>query len=176
MVRFTAILNNILGYYQHIPQIKKKVLTDFIKLKESRLLLKTFWSLATDPRLELRHQGLLALNLAFLSSLRMSCNLKTFESTLKFKKQKTVADSNLKSDYIFLFDPELRSMMSQDTELAKLDSLDKSHIQADQFIETYLKNSKEVLNSKVEVINFIRKGALISSLENSLENTKSRQV
>ena len=106
----------------------------------------------------------------------MVYNLKTFESGSKSLKQKTVADSHLEENYIFLFDPDLRPMSTGSGELSQLNSLDKSSIQADQFIETYLQNSKECLTLNVDMIDFIREKALTTSLNNSLDHTRSRVV
>ena len=89
------------------------MLSDIVKLSDFRHLLKALWSMATDPRLELRYQGLQALNIIFLSAIRLSSNLKVTD-LVTTSKEKTISDASLKDDYVFIFDSNFANLSGSD--------------------------------------------------------------
>ena len=98
--------------------------------------------MATDPRLELRYQGLQALNIIFLSAIRLSSNLKVTDLVTN-SKEKTISDASLKDDYVFIFDSNFANLSGSDDTSQTLKGVDKSLFKIDEYIGTYLAHCKE---------------------------------
>ena len=186
VVRFTAIMNNILANYGHLEDLKTATFGDFFRNSaKSRLQFRTFWELIKDPNLERRHQGLLALNLIFLNGYRMRSNV-----ALEYKnllKRGLFVDQNLTKDFVFLHQIDVVNLRTEDEALSKLNEIDHAEYQIESFISHYLEtwrvlssaskqSQAQRLRYGVSVIDEVKRKRLEDAFRAEMEDLTSKTI
>lgn len=148
VVRFTAIFNNIMANYGFIDQIKVKNLVDIQKQNNGMFKFRTFWNLAIDPKLERKYQGLMALNLIYLNSLKIEKSLK---SKIKFSKKRGLrTDARISNSYIVLFKNQEIDFEKFENAVRDFDDRILKTCKIDYFIATYLEQWRVITKRKEE--------------------------